>query len=120
DNSGGRCILINKLLEFFQSKDKNGNPTKLPRKYGYFIVIGLIGLLFLLLGNIFTGAKDEDENLNNNVTIQNEEKSQQVSSKDSSITSDVNELEENYKNELEDRLETIKCDSEVEVMINLD
>src|SRR5699024_4042028 len=97
-----------------------GNPTKLPRKYGYFIVIGLIGLLFLLLGNIFTGAKDEDENLNNNVTIQNEEKSQQVSSKDSSLTSDVNELEENYKNELEDMLEKIQGVSEVEVMINLD
>jgi len=112
--------LINKLLELFQPKDKNGNPTKLRRKYGYFIVIGLVGLLLLLLGNIFTGSNDEDENLNNNVTIQNEEKSQHVSSKDSSLTSDVNELEESYKNELEDMLEKIQGVSEVEVMINLD
>lgn len=113
--------MIKKLLALFQSKDDDDGSAKWPKKYGYFAVIGLAGLLLLLLGNIFTGDDSEDENLNNNTVIQTEEeKAEQVSSKESSLTSNVNELEDSYKKQLEDMLEKIQGVSDVEVMINLD
>lgn len=113
--------MIKKLLEWFQSKENNDSPGKLPKKYGYIIVIGLAGLLLILLGNMFTGFTSKDEQPPSDpTTIHQDEEAEQVSSKDSSLTSNVSELEDNYKAELENMLNDIQGVSDVEVMINLD
>lgn len=113
--------MIKRLLNFFQSNKNDEKGEGLPRKYGYIIVIGLSGILLLLLGNIFTGP-DENNEISKDMPPQSEEQGQglSTSSNDSTLTSDVNELEKTYKEELETMLSKIKGVKDVEVMINLD
>lgn len=110
---GGRGILINKLQEFLREKI-NGS-----KKTAYVVIIGLVSLLVILVGNIFSTSSQE--NLGQEIPrMELESESEQVSSQESTTTSDVGELEANYKKQLEDMLEKIDGVSEVEVMVNLD
>lgn len=113
---GGGDNLIKKLIEHFQDKDKSTSTSK---KFSYIIVIGLVGLLLLLLGNIFTES-DSGKELKSEMPIQNEEVEQVASKKESTLTSNVSELEESYQKDLEEMLSKIQGVSDVEVMINLD
>ncbi|MEN2766023.1 stage III sporulation protein AG [Ornithinibacillus xuwenensis] len=105
--------MINKLQEFLKEKI-NGS-----KKTAYIIIIGLVSLLVILVGNIFSTSSQED--LGQELPrMELESKSEEVSSQESTTTSDVSELEDSYKKQLEDMLEKINGVSEVEVMVNLD
>lgn len=111
--------MINKLLNIFKLNKDGENNGKLPKKYGYILVIGLAGVLLLLLSNLFTSS-DPDPELNQDLSLKNDHDVQQASSEESSLTSDVNELEQTYKKDLELMLSKIQGVENVEVMINLD
>jgi stage III sporulation protein AG len=112
---GGRGILINKLQEFIKEK-LNGS-----KKTGYAIIIGLVALLVILMGNIFSTSSKQDLGQDiPKMELESESQSEEVSSHESATTSDVNELEANYKKQLERMLEQIDGVTEVEVMVNLD
>lgn len=108
--------MIRRIIDFFQSKDKSSSSYK---KYSYVIIIGLIGLMLLLLGNAFNGSNGKKD-LENEIAIDSAEAKQVSSKEESTLTSNVDELEESYKKDLEDMLSMIKGVSEVEVMVNLD
>ncbi len=112
---GGRGILITKIQEFLKEKI-NGS-----KKTSYIIMIGLIGLLVILVGNIFSSSSQE--NLGQELPkmeLQAETESEEASSQESNATSDVSELESSYKKQLEEMVEKIDGVSEVEIMVNLD
>lgn len=113
---GGGSNLIKKIIEYFQSKDKS---TSTYKKYSYFIVIGLIGLMLLLIGNIFTNSESEKD-LANETPMPKGEAEQVASQEESTLTSNVDELETSYQKDLEEMLSKIQGVSDVEVMINLD
>lgn len=112
---GGRDILINKLQEFLKDK-LNGS-----KKTGYVILIGLVALLVIIMGNIFSSSSQKDLGQDMpRLELESESQSEEVSSHESGTTSDVSVLEANYKKQLEGMLEKIDGVSEVEVMVNLD
>lgn len=112
---GGRDILINKLQEFLKDK-LNGS-----KKTGYVILIGLVALLVILMGNIFSSSSQKDLGQDMpRLELESESQSEEVSSHDSGTTSDVSVLEANYQKQLKEMLDKIDGVSEVEVMVNLD
>ncbi|MBC5637174.1 stage III sporulation protein AG [Ornithinibacillus sp. BX22] len=107
--------MINKLQEFLKDK-LNGS-----KKTGYVILIGLVALLVILMGNIFSSSSQKDLGQDMpRLELESESQSEEVSSHESGTTSDVSVLEANYQKQLKGMLEKIDGVSEVEVMVNLD
>lgn len=110
-----------KLEKIFRSKnieEKLKNPSK---KTKYIIILALVGLLLLILGNVFTSSQEEaDSNIENQFNDQVQQPAQKTVSEEENATSNVGELEENYAKDLQEMLNKIKGVSEVEVMVNLD
>ncbi|MDY0405610.1 stage III sporulation protein AG [Virgibacillus sp. 179-BFC.A HS] len=108
--------MIKKLLALLQSKDATG---KKPNKLGYVVIIGLVGILLMIMSNIFisTPKSKEMAQSSNRQTNQAEEKGNALPA---SATSNVDELESSYEKDLTAMLENIRGVSDVEVMINLD
>ncbi|WP_339214717.1 stage III sporulation protein AG [Ornithinibacillus sp. FSL M8-0202] len=107
--------MINKLQEFLKDK-LNGS-----KKTGYVILIGLVALLVILMGNIFSSSSQKDLGQDMpRLELESESQSEEVSSHDSGTTSDVSVLEANYQKQLKEMLDKIDGVSEVEVMVNLD
>ncbi|MDY0408402.1 stage III sporulation protein AG [Paracerasibacillus soli] len=109
--------MINKIKEWLQFTDDN-QKNKRPLK-SYVILIGLLGLLFMILGNVFSPSKKEDQ-VEFNLPKESNEESTETNANSPTMTADVNELETTYKKQLEAMLENIQGVSNVEVMINLD
>jgi stage III sporulation protein AG len=112
---GGRGILIKKLQEFLKEKISGSKKTS------YVVIIGLVSLLVILVSNMFntSSQKDLGQELPE-MNLEAQSQSEEVSSHESSKTSDVSVLEENYEKQLQNMLENIDGVSEVEIMVNLD
>ncbi|GAA5415473.1 hypothetical protein Pryu01_00497 [Paraliobacillus ryukyuensis] len=105
-----------KIFSMLKLKTKDG--TK-PTKVGYILIIGLIGILVLLVANMFQGqtttqkpqtsSNQMREDLGEETFLQEEKK-----------TSNLDEVEKEYESELQALLEKIDGVSGVEVMVNLD
>ncbi|QKY69301.1 stage III sporulation protein AG [Lentibacillus sp. CBA3610] len=109
----------NQLKKLLQSSDSTDKPSK---KAGYIIVIGLMGLLLIIIGNIFssTEADDDEPPIQNNQDNVEEQTSDETFSDNSSETSNVGEIETSYEDDLQNMLNQIQGVSETEVMVNLE
>ncbi|MDQ0350987.1 stage III sporulation protein AG [Alkalibacillus filiformis] len=102
------------LKSLFRLKDDTDRPTK----RSYILVIGLVGLMFLIVSNIFTGQTDEQEpsfDEEQEVFLGNGD-SEQASAGDHDITS----IQEAMQDELARALEAIYGVSNVDVTLQLD
>ncbi|TFJ93707.1 stage III sporulation protein AG [Lentibacillus salicampi] len=108
--------LLKKILPHSSSSEK------VSKKAGYIIVIGLIGLLLLIIGNVFSSSDEDDDPSMNYDPSENatEQKTDETFSDKSSKTSDVDEIETSYEDDLRGLLNKIEGVSEAEVMVNLD
>ncbi|WP_229683035.1 stage III sporulation protein AG [Virgibacillus oceani] len=109
-----------KLKEFFKEKKVDSKIRHPSKKTGYLIVIGLIGLLLLILSNVFSTSQNEGQQEVAPVKQATEGKTAGAFSEKKSTTSNVSELEGSYEKDLQEMLEKIQGVSEVEVMVNLD
>jgi len=116
---GGKETLKELLKRIFQS-DETPKGKKISKKTGYLITIGLIGLLLLIVGNMFTGADDKSDFEQPSMSLEEPKSSTASANKDSPTLSDVKELESSYEKDLTEMLENINNVSNVEVMVNLD
>jgi len=108
--------LKQKLKNFLQS---GSDQTKTPgRKTGFLIVFGLIGLMLLMIGNVFSSS--DNHSTGHDTEITPEKKTDMTAHQTSSSTSDVQELESSYETDLEDMLNKIEGVSDAEVLVNLD
>lgn len=110
--------LLNKL--FSKSGVENSH---IPKKTSYIVILGLIGLMLLIISNVFSHTQeeaDEEDYINNQSLDQPAEEMEVNKAENSEVTSDVKELEASYEKELEEMLNKIQGVSEVEVMVNLD
>ncbi|MFD1360667.1 stage III sporulation protein AG [Lentibacillus salinarum] len=106
------------IKKWLQHSDSADNP---PKKAGYILVIGLIGLLLLIIGNIFSSKDEAEESPVEDIRDQAEEQpADETFSDKSSETSNISEVEEGYEDDLQDMLDQIQGVSEAEVMVNLD
>lgn len=105
--------MIKKFLEFIRQyfeKDDEKN------KYKLIIVIALIGVLFIVVSNLFSPSNDVDRMVNDEVdTTVDERDIEEVS-----LITNVSEIETHYEKELQTMLNQIQGVSEVEVMVNVD
>jgi len=108
--------LFKKILRQSDSSDK------VSKKTGYIFVIGLIGLLLLIIGNVFSSGDENDAPSMNYDPSENakEQSTDETFSNKSSKTSDVKEIEGSYEDDLKNMLNKIEGISEAEVMVNLD
>ncbi len=119
---GGRDILKRFIQNFFQEAKESIRSKNLSKKSGYLLIVGLLGLLLLLLGNIFSSSEtSEDSPMEEEVRITPEEssRSETTTQEDNESTTDVGELETSYEKDLIEMLEKIQGVSDVEVMVNL-
>jgi len=111
--------LKNYLKKIFRNPDSS---DKVSKKTGYIIVIGLAGLLLLIIGNLFSSDGGDDDSSMNYEPPDNaeEQNTDETLSNKSSETSDVDEIEASYEEDLRNMLNKIESVSEAEVMVNLD
>lgn len=106
------------------SSDKTDSAKKIPsKKVGYVLVLALAGLLLMMIGNIFSSSSsDSNDEMNLQQQTENnlQQQSREANSEEANVTSDMEELEEIYKKDLEAMLNKVQGVSEAEVMINLD
>ncbi|MTW85118.1 stage III sporulation protein AG [Virgibacillus dakarensis] len=116
---GRRVTLIEKLKNFFSDKNTTSNVKNPSKKIKYLIVIGLLGLLLVIISNVFSTSPEEGQQ---DAMKPNQPATETKStfSKKESTTSNVGELEANYEKDLKLMLDKIQGVSETEVMVNLD
>lgn len=107
------------IKNFLQTK-KSEHGGKLSKKSGYIVVVGLIGLLLLIIGNVFSTSTTDDNQSITNVASEVEKPAEETFSDKSKSTSNVDEIESGYEDNLKEMLNNIEGVSEVEVMVNLD
>ncbi|MFD1171596.1 stage III sporulation protein AG [Oceanobacillus picturae] len=92
------------------------------KKTGYMLILALGGLMLIIVGNLFTSSNETppQQEITHNLDEESEETAKQVKSNEDMTTSDISELEESYKKDLESMLNNIKGVSEAEVMVNLE
>lgn len=106
--------IIDKL---FRSEQKGDN-EKLSWKPRYFIVLGLVGVLLLMISNLFSDKDEEQTDIaRNEIEEQEIETGKQA---DDGFTSDIEQLARSYEEDLSSMLNKIQGVSESEVMVNLD
>ncbi|KGX90905.1 stage III sporulation protein AG [Pontibacillus halophilus JSM 076056 = DSM 19796] len=115
-------------LDFLFSKLKlKSEDGKRPTKMGYVVLVALLGLLLLIVSDVFGGKEtpsndfvtSEDQPSPSSTAGQNQETFLQKN-KGSSSGDSLSELEETYEEDLKTLLETVDGVSQVEVFVNLD
>lgn len=108
--------MIEKIL-----KALNINIEQLPKRYTYFIVIILIGLLLMTLSN-FISKKETNETKFEEPNLSTEELEPSSKSMNEKISQEdsIGQLENKLEEEMMDILEQSELLSEVEVLVNLD
>ncbi|MFB4166435.1 stage III sporulation protein AG [Virgibacillus sp. JSM 102003] len=107
------------IKNFLQTK-KSEHGGKLSKKAGYIVIVGLIGLLLLIIGNIFSSSTIDDNQSISNVATEVEKPAEETFSDKSKSTSNVDDIESGYENNLKEMLNNIEGVSDVEVMVNLE
>lgn len=108
--------IIQPLKDLFKMKNDSNRPTK----RSYIILIGLIGLLFLIISNIFKNDTSDDqpiiEERQQEVWLSDKNDDDVTPSRDD-VISDIQHL---IQNDLENALESIQGISNVQVLVQLD
>jgi len=111
--------LKDKLRNLFKPANENDHSEGPPKRTKYLIIIAVIGLLLIVLGNVFTSKKESVDEPK--MTLPPDDQATETASKEKNTsTADVSELEDSYEEHLEGMLNKIKGVSEAEVMVNLD
>ncbi len=106
---------MKRLLDKLLSNDSGREKMTLKPKY--FLIIGLVGLLLILMSNLLFNKKDELEpQYESPVT----EQKTQAGEAATSPASEIDELARSYEQDLVTMLNKIQGVSEAEVMVNLD
>lgn len=116
----GGDIVKNPLRKIFANlKLKNEEDNK-PTKFGYLLILALIGLLLIVIGGLFQPSSD-DKNMSlstDSLTLDQKEKETFGQKKETKSEKVIN-LEKGYEEDLVYLLDKIQGVSEVEVMVNL-
>lgn len=88
---------------------------KLDRKRIIIITFAMVGILLILFSNLLT-----KENVPELAVVKEEDESESVAKMKEPFTTDINEMEEQYEQDLQTMLNKIKGVTEVEVMVNID
>lgn len=108
----GRGDILKRFFEkLFTTEPGNGSKST---KLRYFIIIALVGVLLLLLSNIFSDKRQQIPEVTQEPTVLQSEREEE-----SSIASEIEQLARGYEKNLENMLNKIEGVSEAEVMVNL-
>lgn len=109
--------MIDKLLRILHLKDK-----KFPKTFNYLIIAGLVGLLLILLSNLFSPDENDPQNqsLIPEIDEQNDDEMIEASSNSEEEISMVKDMESKFEKDLQAMLENIQGVSDVDIMVNLD
>lgn len=109
--------LIRKLLQYF-----NIDFDKLPKRYKYLVIIGLIGIMLMLVSSIFSNKQNdsiiEEQKPPLPVNENDLEDHEQIDKEEASTI--IEQLEKDIENQLVTMLEASDNLSDVEVMVNVD
>lgn len=107
---GGRDVLIATFRKKIEKFLKENNKRK------YIIAIALIGIVLIMMSNMFYSSNELNDPLNIETDAQlHDEEIEEVS-----LITNVTEIEVSYEKDLQMMLNQIKGVSEVEVMVNVD
>ncbi|WP_405101250.1 stage III sporulation protein AG [Oceanobacillus sp. FSL H7-0719] len=109
---------MKRIIDKLFRTEQKGDNEKLSWKPRYFIILGLIGVLLLMISNLFS---DDDEGQTNMAADEIEEQEAQTGKQtEAGFTSDIEQLARSYEQDLSTMLNKIQGVTESEVMVNLD
>lgn len=106
--------IIDKLNSVGEGQ-KEGKPPWKPR---YFVILGLLGILLLVISTFF--SEDEPEEAKMNISPDHEQQTEETSKTQPENHTEIHQLANSYQQDLEKMLNNIQGVSEAEVMVNLD
>lgn len=106
---------IDKLL---LSPENSNSKNKAPKKLRYFLVLGLVGALLLIISNIFSDEDIDEAEMNMGSTP--EQQTENISKSTDTSSPEIDELAKSYEQDLINMLNKIQGVTEAEVMVNLD
>ena|SRR5690625_3378577 len=110
---GGRDVLIKKVREWIQQLFEKNN---IGSKYRVIIAIALIGILLIVVSNLFNPSISNERLMQENLDATADE----TDIEEVSLITNVSEIEASYEKDLQAMLSQIQGVSEVEVMVNVD
>ena len=112
--------LLNSIKKmFFQSKgDQTDPPEKKPPKYHYLLLVLTLGVVFMLLSNLFNNGETKQQTIPTSTQQNSDEPA--FGQKEEVEKTAISEYEIRYENQLKEALETIIGVSDVTVFVNVD
>ncbi|MDF0727337.1 stage III sporulation protein AG [Cytobacillus sp. S13-E01] len=112
--------LLNSIKKmFFQSKgDQTDPPEKKPPKYHYLLLVLTLGVVFMLLSNLFNNGETKQQTIPTSTQQNSDEPA--FGQKEEAEKTAISEYEIRYENQLKEALETIIGVSDVTVFVNVD
>lgn len=119
NNEKGPLTWLKKWLQQESSSDRGEN--KKPSKYQYLLVVLMVGVVIMLVSNVFSNKTEQGEK--STLTLNNEEELEEdvptLGSKDSGKNTTMNDFERMYETQIKDALDQIVGVSDVTVMVNV-
>ncbi|MBD8070404.1 stage III sporulation protein AG [Bacillus sp. PS06] len=103
---------------FFQSKDNP--PDKKTKKNRYILMILAAGIVFMLVGNLFSDGTTTQSSIPVMNTTSSQDDVETFGQKDSVESLAISEYETKYENDLKEALESIMGVDDVTVVVNVD
>lgn len=112
--------LLNSIKKmFFQSKgDQTDPPEKKPPKYHYLLLVLTLGVVFMLISNLFNNGEPKQQTIPTSTQQNSDEPA--FGQKEEVEKTAISEYEIRYENQLKEALETIIGVSDVTVFVNVD
>lgn len=103
------------IEKWINALKKDGSGDKKP-KWKYILIIAILGILLMLISNLFSGKKEP----NTMVPPEKEDQQEEQAMEELSLTKSVTEVETSYENALQKMLNQISGVTDAEVMVNVD
>src|SRR5699024_1279431 len=104
-----------KLIEKWKSLFDSYFGSQKPKKHKYMLIIEAIGLMIMMISNLFSSMNEQSQKSQEQKSMEEEENLTEVSLKEN-----VDELETEYEADLEAMLNQINGVKKAEVMVNVD
>ncbi|MFD1736413.1 stage III sporulation protein AG [Bacillus salitolerans] len=108
------------LQSLLKPTGEQSNSEKKLTKYHYAILVGIVGITFMLFSNSFINSSSSNKQEDLAVFNQEKENEPAFNQKEDDTARLLQEIENQYESDLKEVLQTIVGVDEVEIMINLD
>ena len=109
---------MKRILDKLFLTDRGENEGKPPSKLRYFVFLGLLGILMVILSNIFSDKDPEEAEMK--IETGKTQQTQEANKAQPEVNPEIEQIARSYEEDLVKMLNNIQGVSEAEIMVNLE